>query len=259
MNKSNVTKFFSTAKSTVQKHSPEILMGIGITGMITSTVLAVRATPKALRLIEDAQHEKGEFLTTPEKIKAAWKPYVPAVVTGGMGVACLIGSSTVSSKRNTALAAAYQLSTTALQEYKEKVIETIGEKKEKAIKEKVAQKKVEEISSNNTEVIVIGNGTTEFIEPVSKRSFTGDLENIKRIVNELNHRMMNGMEEYISLSEFYNEIGLEPTSVSDHLGWNLGRDGLIDVEYIACTNAKGLPCLMLDYHVEPRYDYTKLM
>ena len=259
MNKPNVTNLFNSVKTTVQKHSPEILMGIGITGMVSSTVLAVKATPKALRLIEDAQYEKGDTLTGTEKIKAAWKPYVPAVVTGSMGVACLIGSSTVNHKRNAALATAYQLSTTALQEYKEKVVETIGEKKEKVVREKVAQKKAEEISSNNAEIIVIGNGSTEFIEPVSKRSFIGDLENIKKIVNELNHRMMNGMEEYISLSEFYNEIGLEPTSVSDHLGWNLGRDGLIDVDYIATTNAKGLPCLMLDYHVEPRYDYRKLM
>lgn len=255
MNKQQVTQIVKTVQSKVQKHSPEILMGLGITAMISSTFLAVKATPKALRLMEDAQYEKGDTLTAPEKVKAAWKPYVPAVVTGGMGVACLIGSSKVSSKRNAALATAYQLSATALSEYKEKVIETIGEKKEKLIQEKVAQKKVDE--TNSSEVIVIGNGTTKFLEPVSKRYFTGDLEDIKRIVNDLNYRMVSGMEEYISLSEFYDEIGLERTTVSDDLGWNIGRDGQIRIDYRACTDNKGLPCLMLDYHVEPRYEFTK--
>lgn len=259
MNKLNVTQLFGVARKFVVKHSPEILTGLGIASMVSAIGITATVTPKALRLIEDAEHEKGEALTKTEKVKATWKVYVPVAVTAGVGVACLIGSNSVNIKRNTALATAYQLSTTALSEYKEKVIETIGEKKEKTIREKVAQKKVDETSSNNSEVIVIGNGTTKFLEPVSKRYFTGDLENIKRIVNDLNYRMITGMEEYISLSEFYDEIGLDRTSVSDHLGWNIGSDGQIEIHYRACTDHAGLPCLVLDYHVEPRYDYTKLM
>lgn len=259
MNKPNVTQLIGVTRTFVTKHSPEILTGLGIASMVTSVCITAKVTPKALRLIEDAEHEKGEPLTKPEKVKAAWKVYVPVAVTVGLGTACLIGSNSVSGKRNAALATAYQLSTTALSEYKEKVIETIGEKKEKVIREKVAQKKVDETSSNNSEVIVIGNGTTKFLEPVSKRYFTGDLENIKRIVNDLNYRMITGMEEYISLSEFYDEIGLDRTSVSDHLGWNIGSDGQIEIHYRACTDNAGLPCLVLDYQVEPRYDYAKLM
>lgn len=47
MQKSNLTKVFNSMKIATVKHSPEILMGIGITGMVTTTVMAVRATPKA--------------------------------------------------------------------------------------------------------------------------------------------------------------------------------------------------------------------
>ena len=39
----------------LQKHSPEILTGIGIAGMVTTTILAVRATPKALLLMETTE------------------------------------------------------------------------------------------------------------------------------------------------------------------------------------------------------------
>ena len=57
MNKPNVADLFKSVKMVVSKHSPEILTGIGIAGMITTTILAVKATPKALTLVEDKKKE----------------------------------------------------------------------------------------------------------------------------------------------------------------------------------------------------------
>ena len=57
MTKQDVVRFINSAKQSVSKHSPEILTGIGIAGMITTTVLAVKATPKALKLIEERKRE----------------------------------------------------------------------------------------------------------------------------------------------------------------------------------------------------------
>lgn len=277
MDKQSVTKLFKSVQTAVSKHSPEILTGLGIAGMITTTVLAVKATPKALNAIEAekyrqnaALHEEAEEkgyeeyaridkLTPVETVKVAWKPYIPAVITGTVSIACLIGASAVNNRRNAALATAYQLSTTALNEYKKEVVETIGEKKEKHIREKIAQKKVDENPTSSKEVIITGNGNVMFLEPVSMRYFTSDIETIRRIVNDLNYRLTCGMEEYVSLSEFYDEIGLSHTRVSDDLGWNIGRDGQIQIDMPPTTNDKGEPCLMLEYMVEPRRGFTNLM
>ena len=274
MNKESILKFFNTVKAGTIKHSPEILTGVGIAGMITTTVLAVKATPKALRLIDDKKMEVFDnldpkdvpenntdytdvSLTPIEVVKTAWKPYIPSVVTGVASITCLIGASSVNAKRNAALATAYELSKTALIEYKEKVIETVGEKKEEVIREKVAQKKVDEKPVTNSEVIVAGSGEVLFLEPASMRYFKSDLETIRGIINDLNERMITGMEGYISLTDFYNEIGLSHTSTSDYMGWNLYRDGQIKVNFPAAKTEKGEPCLVLDYHIEPRYDYSK--
>lgn len=272
MNKGSILKFFNTVKAGTIKRSPEILTGLGIAGMITSTVLAVKATPKALRLIEKAEDHgigitskdgdpewKYRPLTKFEVVKVAWKPYIPAVVTGAASVTCLIGASSVNAKRNAALATAYELSKTALTEYKEKVVETVGEKKEEIIREKVAQKKVDENPPSKSEVIITGAGDVLFLEPVSMRYFKSDIENIRKIINDLNYRLTTGMEEYISLSEFYDEIGLSHTAQSDDIGWNIYRDGQINIDFPATKTEKGEPCLMLDYDVEPRYDYSKNM
>lgn len=258
MNKPNLSKFFKSVKSNVSKHSPEILTGIGIAGMVSTTILAVKATPRALDLIAAAEEEKKEELTKVEVVKTAWKPYIPAAITGTVSVACLIGASSVNARRNAALYSAYKLSETALSDYKEKVIETIGEKKEQVIREKVAQKKVDDKHASKSEIIVTGNGNVLFLEPVSNRYFTSDIETIRKIVNDLNYRLTTGMEEYISLSDFYDEVGLSHTAISDDIGWNINRDGQIIIDLPATKTDKGEPCLMLDYHVEPRYDYSKL-
>ena len=86
MDKQKVTQFFKGIQKAVTKKSPEILTGIGIAGMITTTVLAVKATPKALELIENAKESKKTYpddkpgLNALETVKVAWKPYVPAAV-----------------------------------------------------------------------------------------------------------------------------------------------------------------------------------
>lgn len=276
MNKESILKFFKTIKAGTIKHSPEIMTGIGIAGMITTTVLAVKATPKALMLIDSKKQEifdeldpsevpdnntnyKDLQLKPIEVVKVAWKPYIPAAVTCVASVTCLIGASSVNAKRNAALATAYELSKTALTEYKEKVVETVGEKKEEIIREKVAQKKVDNNPVSKSEVIMTGSGDVLFLEPVSMRYFKSDIENIRKIINDLNYRLTTGMEEYISLSELYDEIGLTHTAQSDDIGWNIYRDGQINIDFPATKTEKGEPCLMLEYNVEPRYDYHRNM
>jgi hypothetical protein len=136
MNKSQVTRFLNNMKMTVSKHSPEILTGVGIAGMITTTILAVKATPKALELINEVKMEENKGTLTPtETIKATWKCYIPAASVCFASTVCLIGASSVSSRRYAALATAYKLSETAYNEYRDKVVDTIGEKKEETIKE----------------------------------------------------------------------------------------------------------------------------
>ena len=254
--KLNVSKLCKDAKAIVSKRSPEILTGLGIAGMVTTTVLAVRATPKALKLIEDAQYEKRESLTVSEKIKVAWKPYIPAAITGITSITCVIGASSVNAKRNAAIAAAYNLSQTALTEYKEKVVETIGEKKEQVIKDKIAKDKVENNPVTKSEVIITGKGNTLCYDTFNGRYFYSDSDQIKKAINELNRKMLNEM--YVSLNDFYSELDLKLSNNGYELGWKLD-DGLIEVDFSSQISDDGRPCLVIDYLVAPRYDYSKLM
>ena len=256
MGKTNLATIAKDIRKFASKRSPEILTGIGIAGMITTTILAVRATPKALELIEEQKEEESvDKLSSFEVVKVAWKPYIPAMVTCVVSTACLIGASSVNTKRNAALATAYKLSETALTEYREKVIETIGEKKERIVRDKVAEERVKKNPVSKNEVIVTGNGKTLCFDPISGRYFMCSIETIKKAENTLNKQMLHDISGYVSLNEFYDELGLDHTSVGDDLGWN--TDQLIDINFSSQLNDNGEPSVVLDYLVAPKYDYYK--
>lgn len=256
MKSTNATQILKTVKKEVTKKSPVILTGIGIAGMVTTTVLAVKATPKALTLIEEKKKADGvEELKVIDTVKICWKPYIPSMVTCIFSVSCLIGANSVNARRNAALAAAYKLSETAFMDYKEKVIETIGEKKEKTVKDKVAKDKVEKNPVSNASVIITDKGNTLCYDAISGRYFKSDIDLIKRATNELNRQMM--YSDYISLNELYGELGLDSTVIGDQLGWNIS-DGLIEPSFSSQLADDGTPCIVLDYDTAPRYDYSKL-
>lgn len=261
MKKADVLKLVKVVKSGVERKAPEILTGIGIAGMATTIVLAVKATPKAMELIEQRELEIAERddadirnLTAIETVKTAWKPYVPALLTGLGSTACLIGGISVSARRTAALATAYKISETALSEYKEKMIEVVGEKKAQAIKEKIDGEKLEKDPVSKREVIITEKGNTLCYDMLSGRYFKSDIEKIKKAVNEINRQLT--YDFYVSLNEFYDELGLPDTKLGGELGWNLD-DGLVEPSFSSQIADDGTPCIVLDYNVAPRYNYYK--
>lgn len=260
MNKQTLSKIGRDVRLKVTKYSPELLMGIGIAGMLTTTILAVKATPKALLLLEEKKEElEVETLTPLETVKTTWKCYVPAVVTGITSAACLVGSNSVNSKRNAALATAYKLSETAFAKYRDSVTETIGEKKEKAVRDKVSEKHLTENPVNRTEVIVTGKGQTLFFEPLSSRYFYSDLEKIRRAENKLNKEIITDpFDAGVTVNDFYEEIGLPSTTTGDNLGWKVGY--MIDIYPSAQMAEEGTehenePCIVLNYSNPPKYEF----
>lgn len=252
MPKQSLANIAKSVRTAMKKHSPEILTGIGIAGMITTTVMAVRATPKALILIEEKKDElKTDILSGKEIVKTAWPCYIPAAVIGSVSVFCLIGASSTNLRRNAALATAYTLSESTLKEYQEKVVETIGEKKEQSILDAVAKDK---IAKNPVQEVILTEkgGNTICYDVISGRYFKSDIDKIRKAENELNRQMRDEM--YVTLNEFYYEIGLDGTKLGDDLGWNIDK-GYIELNFSSHLDANGTPCLVIDYRVAPVYDY----
>lgn len=254
MSKEGLKRTIKSAGRVLTKYSPGILTGIGITGMIGATFMAVKATPKALYLIETKKEESEvEELTPVETIKTCWTCYIPATLTTVLSAACLIGASTVSAKRNAALATAYSISEAALREYQEKVVEVVGEKKEKAVRDAVAKDQIEKDPVTKSEVVIIdSNSNTLCYEPLSGRYFKSTIDKIKKAEIKLDRQMIQEM--YVSLNDFYWEIGLDGTDLGDKMGWNLSK-GYMDLSFSSQLADDGTPCAVIVYGIPPVYDY----
>lgn len=194
--------------------------------------------------------------------------YLPSVLMGAASIAAFISANTVSVKRLTATSAALTATEEAFRTYKNKVVEQIGEKKAAEVIQKIVQEKVDKnppATDNNpsgANVILTGDGETLFLDTLTHRYFRSDIEKIKRIINSLNARLIR--EDYISLNDYYDEIGLDRCNLGEELGWSIMGEGQIDVSFTSVTAYKDddkeipIPCLGVEFHVEPRYHYGEL-
>lgn len=247
-----------TVKMAIQEHSPQILTGIGIMGMVSTTVMAVRATPKALYLLEDnkaALEKETKMETGIEIVKITWKCYIPAAILGSISIVCLISANSLNAKKNAALTTAYAISESALKNYQEKVVETIGKNKEQSVRDAMAKDAISKKPIHNSEVIITKKGDTLCFDVLSGRYFKSDIERIKRAENDINRKMMDEMT--VCLNEFYEEIGLSGTSIGYDIGWNIDR-GFIDIVFSSQLADDGTPCLVIDYRNPPVYGYEKI-
>lgn len=261
--KMNFKELIPSARKAVRVHTPEILTGIGITGMVATTILAVKATPKAMALIENekmelCKNDEPEDLSVLDTVKTTWKCYIPAVLTGVASISCLVGASNISIKRGTALAAAYKIAETAHQEYREAVVETINEKKEKAVKEKMAENRVKANPVSNNTVIVTPQGDALCYDHISGRYFRSSPDTIAKVENEINRKLIS--QDYASLNELYVELGLDPLNVvGNDLGWNISKmpNRKLEIGFDAVIADDGMPCLTLEYNVAPYYRFDR--
>ena len=257
MSKFSLRKLVCDVQKFTVKHAPEILIGSGIAAGITGTILTVPATVKAVKAVEDKKkEEEKDSLTKKEIVKTCWKYYIPTAAMMTLSTASLLEGQSIHAKRAAALTAAYKISESALSEYKEAVIDTIGEKKEKEVRDKIAKDHIDRDPINSREVIITGRGDTTCYDTWSKRYFKSDLEKIRRAVNELNRQMINDM--YVSLNDFYDEIGLSHSDLGYKMGWNIDK-GFIDIYPSAQLDENGDPCLAITFSIEPQYNFDKLM
>ena len=249
---------FKAIRPWVVKNEPEILMSLGLAGMIFATVYSIKATVDATHAVDKIKAERNvEKLPAKDIIKNVWKYYIPSAVSTVISIPCIIAGNRVSSTRNAALAAAYTLSETALQEYQEKTKEIVRDKKENEIREEIAKDKVKKTYENST-VILTGDGDSLFYEPLSGRYFKSNWNRILKAANELNADAIGG-SDIIRLSDWFDSLGLDQTDISDRMGWSIykhGSSGLVSVDITSCLTPDNVPCGAIRYNNEPEYlDY----
>lgn len=223
------------ARKGISKRSPELLTGVAIIGFFTSIGMAIAATPKALDMITAAEDEKEDELTVVETVKAAYKPYIPAMVTAAVSTVCAVSSTHISKVRTTELATAYALSQAYIKSYESKTEETLGEEKATAIKTAATRETVNDprVKRVVTKLPQADGDLHPYWDPLSNTPFYASREILERVEVALNKRLYCDLEPYVTVSDYYDELDdngvypkLKHTATSSMLGWKADTGGV---------------------------------
>lgn len=275
MSKLNLSNFAKNISAKLGANAPGITIGLGTGAILVAGVMVGVATPKAMKLIEDAQiaktkrfeqmREKApddavmdetDELTWVEIIKAGWKPYAPAIMTAVVGVVCIVGGTRANARRNAALSAAYTVVEQTLNDYTAKTKEIVGEKKEKEIRDAIAEDELKKHPLSGCNVVRMPKcGKTLCYDVRSREYFMSDYNTIKKVENDLNRRLRSEM--FISLNEVYDEFGIvHDDELGDDIGWNVDNELEFTISSKIAENNE--PCLVVNYVIAPRYDFRNL-
>lgn len=253
-----ISDVFTKASNFAGENSSGILTGIGVTGVVTTAIFTGRASFKAAELIENDRRNRVD-VDQPEqdlkdKVKLVWPLYIPPVAVGITTIAAILMANHEASKKIAALTVASSISERTLQEYKAKVIERFGENKAVGVRDSIAQDRVNKTPMTGKETIIVENGDVLCFDMHSGRYFHSSMEKLRRAENKINFEILNHM--YASLSSFYDEVGLAPTSYSDDVGWN-GNE-IFEITFSSVISPDGRPCIAYDFARAPFAEYSRL-
>lgn len=239
----------------VKKNASTILTCVGSAGVVATAVLAVKATPKALKLIEEAKKEKKvEKLTVFQTIEIAGTTYVPSVITGIATIGCIFGANILNKRQQAALMSAYALLDSSYKEYKSKVVELYGEDADDRVREEIVKDKyVDE------DIDMPDDGKQLFYDEFSGRYFESTTENVIRAEYNFNRKLsaFNG----VYLNEFYEMLGVPPVDYGDHIGWcsaevyDMQWNTWIDFKHKKVTMDDGLECYIISWSFDPTFGF----
>lgn len=248
-----MNKLLRNSKIFLKKNSPTILTCIGGAGVISTSVMAVKATPKAMRLLEEAEKEKGEKLTKLEIVKTAGPIYIPSIMIGLSTIACIFGANALNKKKQASLMSAYALLDKSYREYKNKVEELYGKDANSKIQKALAKDKREENE------IELEDGKELFFDCISMRYFQSTMDDVLTAEIELNRKF--SYQSYASANDYYTLLGLPRLDLDDEIGWSTTAGAIwygyswIDFKYDKVTLDDGLECCIITPEHDPTADY----
>ena len=238
-----------------KKHSPEILAVAGVVGIVTSGIMACKASTKLSGVIEETKEqldqvhdyvEKNGFsdkyteedskkdtaiIYTQTAVKLV-KLYGPAVILGTLSITAMLTSNKILRKRNIALAAAYTTVDKAFKDYRGRVIERFGEELDRELKYNFKSKEIEEIVTDE-------NGEETSVKKTVKAMNPNDISQYARFFDEscsswnksqFHNQMFLKQQQnyandllkaqgYLFLNDVYKMLGMDVAPYGQVVGW----------------------------------------
>lgn len=246
----NVKLLVRTAGRWCKNNAGKIFAGCAI----ITEMLGFWFMHKEAPIVRDRLDALGDGANWKDKIKAAGPVYLPAMGMLILSTGSIIGGCVAGERKAAILTSLYTASEAALRKYERKVVDKLGREKAQEIQDAIAQDYIRDNppSAAGTKVYATGNGDKLIFDPLSGRYFTSEPRKIIDAMNKMNHRLISEM--WVSVNEWYEELGLEPVGLGDDKGWN--TDHMIDIpddpdSWTTAQSQDNVPCFLITYYNRP--------
>lgn len=260
----------AAALNFVARNSTTIMTIMATSGVITTAILAVDATRKSCKAIEKEKIFRAKNLELDgapieslddiclekrEVLEMCWRYYIPPAIVMLTSIGCVIGAQSVNERRKAVLAGLYSASEATLKEYKEKIVETIGDKKAEQIQAAVNQDKIKK--NPQTEKNTVGPLNTNVLpqgikcyDPMVGRYFTSTVDKIREAESNVNLDIIS--DGWVPLNILYLHLGLDEVELGNDVGWSASLP--LKIKFTSCLDEDNNPCLAINYINGPSPD-----
>lgn len=246
----SLESFAKNAVAVVKDNSPSILAALAVGGIATSTYVAYNTGYYVGRDIGEWEYENGEPLSAKKKVETYWKQHIPVFLLAGTTIACVIAGTAINNRRNAILGGTLALSETAFREYRDKVEKVVSKQKREQVDQELAQDKMDKASYDG---IIVNGEDILMMEMISGRVFVSTTAKVEKAEIEIGRRMLN--EDYVSVNEWYDELGLARTELGDTMGWN--HENPLEVAFVAVKSGEK-PAMGITYRFRPTVSFNSL-
>lgn len=270
----NMKNAMKTIGKVIADNRSNIITALVATGVVSTTIRAIKDTPKVNLMIDEAVAEKGEDLTKKEKVVIYAKGYWKTIAIGTGTLVLLVGNRVLDQKSMTGLVGAYVAAEGKIQSIKESIKETVDEETQKKIADKTTEKEIEKNPYKKT----YDEGEEEFMPPSTEckgldlfwDDFTGHWfwstrERIEAACNMCNKQLLKNDE--VGLNDFYDYLGIDTSLLSGMFGWHIDQgfyndknivEAELDSEWGDYTDpSRGKQYGILRFVTEPVYEYDR--
>lgn len=242
-------------RNILQKHSSTILTVLGITGMVTTVGLAIKATPKATEVIkkdiEENHSDKPEEFTKLDAFKSTWKYYIPTMAVGGATIICVIGISGLNRKYQASLISAYGLLDQSYQKYRNAAKTVYGEEADDTIMAEVAKETYVYDSGSGGFIFDPAKDKSDeilFYDHYSERYFNSTMAAVINAEYHVNRNLSLGA--FVTPNDFYEFLGISEIEGGDEVGWYQttlyeGGYSWLDFEHHFTELEDGMECYVI--------------
>lgn len=243
-------------KRGLKQASPAILTCIGAIGVVATSVMSVKATPKAIFLLEQATDEKGEELTKLEVVRVAGPVYIPALAIGVSTISCIFGANVLNKRNQASLTSAYALLSESYQRYRKAANTVYGEDADSKIKAQMAKDTYVSADGYSVYSADLDPESEKILcyDLYSQRYFTSTMAAVLNAQYHVNRNLC--LRGDTTINEFYEFLGIDKIDNGDEIGWSIeelmeGGIMWLDFENSQAEMDDGMVCCVISALWDP--------